>query len=101
MGVGPRGIDVVLQVLAVERIRSAVGKDRADDQLRVFYGQVAEAEAGTGRKTVDRVLLVAVHVDDDRFDREETVVSGNAELEDRLVALTNGGLGLHVDARHR
>jgi len=101
VAVGPRGIEVVLQILSVERIRSAIGDDRADHQLRIVHGEVSEPEARTGRKTVDRVLLVPVHVDDNRFDREKAVVSGNAELEGRFVALTNGGSGLDVDARHR
>ena len=48
-----------------------------------------------------RVLLLAIEVDDDRFDLEEPVVSGNAKLEDDRIALTNGGVGLHVDACHR
>lgn len=48
-----------------------------------------------------RVLLVAIDVDDDRFDLEKTVVSGDAKLDDGLIALTNGGVGLHVNARHR
>ncbi len=48
-----------------------------------------------------RVLLVAIEVDDDGFDLEEPVVSGDAKLEDDLIALTNGGVGLHVNACYR
>lgn len=90
-----------LEVLTVKRIRSTIGENGPDDQLRVLYGKTPKPKAGSRRQAVHRVLLIPVDVDDDCFDLEKPVVTWNAKLEECLVAFMDRGAGLYVDSGYR